>query len=99
MMSEIDIKDALKYNPFEGDFGEPGDITLKDKIGIIRKPRACHLCDDVIEKGERVRIRTDISQGNIMSFVWCNKCCVAMAAYENGNEDLINQRYDIPNHK
>ena len=31
-MTTFDEADCLKTNPFEGDFGSPGDKVLKDKI-------------------------------------------------------------------
>lgn len=78
-VSDFDEPDCLACDPFEGDFGEPGDRTLKDKIATARKPGPCHLCGLEIQKGERIRTRTDIFEGEIMSFRWCSKCCVAMA--------------------
>lgn len=76
---ELNEEEVIACNPFEGDFGEPGDITLKDKMGIARKSGPCHLCGMNIKPKERVRLRTDISCGDIMSFRWCNACCHAMA--------------------
>lgn len=36
-MTTFDEAECLKVNPFEGDFGSPGDKVLKDKIGTARK--------------------------------------------------------------
>lgn len=73
-------EDVLAYNPFDGDFGEPGDRTLVDRMATARKRGPCHLCDGEIVPGERIRRRTDVASGEIMSFRWCAGCCVAMAA-------------------
>lgn len=78
-MKALADADVLAYDPFDGDFGEPGDRTLLDKMAVARKSGPCHLCDGEIVPGERVRRRTDIADGEMMSFRWCNACCVAMA--------------------
>jgi hypothetical protein len=31
------LADALKYNPFHGDFGDPSDREFDDKIVLVRK--------------------------------------------------------------
>ena len=40
-MTTFDEAECLKTNPFEGDFGSPGDKVLKDKIGTARKGGTC----------------------------------------------------------
>lgn len=72
------IEDALKYDPFEGDFGAPGDRPLTDKIVTAKKQYACWHCKYPIAIGERHRSRSDISDGCFMSFRWCASCCQAM---------------------
>lgn len=79
LLSPLAEDDVIACDPFEGDFGEPGDRTLKDKMVNARKTGPCHLCGQQIEPGERVRSRTDVFEGEIMSFRWCNACCHAMA--------------------
>lgn len=79
-MTEQEELDCMSVDPFEGDFGDPGDRVLKDKIGTARKAGECHCCAQQIQPGERVRIRAEISDGQMMSFRWCQKCCVAMAS-------------------
>ena len=80
MKSEESWEDeCLACDPFEGDFGDSGDRTLRDKIVIARKPGECHLCGAMIEPKEKVRSRSDIFDGEIMYFRWCNLCCKAMA--------------------
>lgn len=87
-------KFALQFDPFEGDFGTPGDRILKDKIVTARKSGECFLCKGKIVPGTRVRTRTDISEGEIMYFRWCSDCCAAMAVCEEtGDCSAIEDRY------
>lgn len=72
-------KDCLACNPFEGDFGEPGDRTLKNTIGKVRKDHKCSLCLGVIKKGDAIRIQTEVFDGEITTYRWCPECCLAMA--------------------
>lgn len=71
--------ECLASDPFAGDFGEPGDRTLRDKMVTARKGGFCHDCAGEIEPGTRVRSRTDLFGGEIMSFRWCEPCCRAQA--------------------
>ena len=98
-MTEQEEADCLGTNPFDGDFGSPGDRVLKDKIGTAKKAGECHDCAQQIQPGERVRMRTDITDGELMSFRWCEKCCIAMAANDGGaaTEARIALRYKTPN--
>lgn len=89
---EFNQEDCLACDPFEGDFGEPGDRTLKDKIIKVRKPGPCHLCDQEIKKKELARSRTDIFDGELMSFRWCSLCCEAMALSWTDNGDAYEAR-------
>lgn len=43
-------------------------------------PGACHDCGGDIAKGEYHRSRSDIADGELMSFRWCAECCAAQAA-------------------
>lgn len=91
----FDEPECLAYNPFEGDFGEPGDRTLKDKIVTARKPGPCHICGSEIKPGERVRSRVDVCGGELMSFRWCQECCVAMASSWDDHGRGIEKRYSL----
>jgi len=83
----FDEKKCLSADPFAGDFGEPDDRTLRDKIVVARKAGPCHDCAQTIKPGERVRSRSDIFDGQMMSFRWCEKCCEAMAlSWEDGGK-------------
>ena len=96
--SNFDEPDCLACDPFEGDFGEPGDRTLKDKIITARKAGPCHLCGQEIQPGERVRSRADIFDGELMSFRWCNLCCVAMGKSWTDSGEALEQRAALSKH-
>lgn len=83
----FDEKQCLSCNPFEGDFGAPGDKVLEDKIVTARKARPCVLCGQNVTPGTRVRVRAEVYSGQFYRFVWCTDCCVAMAKSwdDNGN--------------
>ena len=70
--------DALDFNPFDGDFGEPGDRTLRDAMVKARKRHECTHCGGEIKKGETHRSRTDVICGDLLSYRWCALCCEAM---------------------
>jgi hypothetical protein len=76
----FDEAECLKTNPFEGDFGSPGDKVLKDKIVTARKSGTCCLCLQEIIPGERVRTLAAIFDGEMRSYRWCSECCEALAA-------------------
>ena len=78
-MTTFDEAECLKVNPFEGDFGSPGDKVLKDKIGTARKGGTCGMCRQDIVPGERVRLLAAVFDGTLMSYRWCSECCAAMA--------------------
>lgn len=82
----MDEQMVLATDPFAGDFGSPGDRTLKDKMGTARKAGECQDCGQMIQPGERIRLRTDIFDGELMSFRWCQLCCEAMAI--SGDDDM-----------
>lgn len=70
---------VLVTDPFEGDFGGPGDRTLSDKMATARKAGECHDCAQQIQPGERIRRRAEVFDGELMHFRWCQACCEAMA--------------------
>lgn len=79
MIMDFNEHDCLSVNPFEGDFGDPSDRVLKDKIVTTRKDNECFLCNNKILKGERSRVLTCIFDGELESYRWCSECCHAMA--------------------
>lgn len=90
--------DVLDYDPFASDFGSPGDRTLRDKIVTARKAGECHDCAQTIQPGERIRSRTDVADGEIMSFRWCQACCEAMALWWTDDGDAMTARYAMRHH-
>lgn len=78
-MRSFDESACLDVNPFEGDFGEPSDRVLQDKIVTTRKPAMCGCCRGVTEVGERTRSIKAIFDGQMMSYRFCSECCHAMA--------------------
>lgn len=88
----MDEEAVLATDPFAGDFGSPGDRTLKDKMATARKAGECQDCGQEIQPGERIRIRTDIFDGDLMSFRWCQLCCEAMAISGDDEMDMWSKR-------
>ncbi len=91
-MNEAEV---LNYNPFEGDFGAPGDKCLKDKIVTARKGGFCHDCGQEIKPGERIRSAAHIFDGALMGYRWCQLCCEAMALWDTDNGDAITARHAL----
>lgn len=88
----IDEREVLAFNPFDGDFGTPGDRVLKDKLVTARKSGQCHMCAQEIQIGSRIRSRSDIFDGALMRYRWCEKCCLAMSASWTDNGDALTAR-------
>ena len=76
-------KKVLRFAPFDGDFGSPGDKVLKDKMGTARKAGQCSDCSQQIQPGERVRLLSARFDGELRSYRWCALCCEAMALAED----------------
>lgn len=90
------ISDAIMFDPFEGDFGSQGDRRLKDKIVKFRKQHSCHICNETTSVGEVGRSMTEVFEGEIYSFYFCNKCCAAMvASMDDCDDESITHRYRI----
>jgi hypothetical protein len=70
---------TLAFNPFDGDFGAPGDTTLSNKMVTARKTGPCSHCGCTICKGERIRSMSAKFDGTLMHYRWCSLCCAAMA--------------------
>lgn len=88
--------DCLAYDPFDGDFGMPGDRILKDKIVLARKSGQCHICGQQIKPGEKIRSMAAVyTDDGFMSFRWCSECCAAMAAYWGDDVEAIDRRYAL----
>ncbi len=70
---------VLQFDPFDGDFGAPGDTTLSNKMVTARKTGPCSHCGCTICKGERIRSMSAKFDGTLMNYRWCAPCCAAMA--------------------
>lgn len=96
-MSTADFEsNVLAFDPFEGDFGEPGDSVLRNNMVNARKPGPCSHCGCQIHKGERVRSMS-ARFGELMSYRWCALCCAAMAkcqAEESSDDAPAWQEYE-----
>lgn len=88
---------CLACDPFAGDFGGGGDWDriLSDKIVVCRKKRKCHICAGFCKPRTRIRSRTEVFDGEMMRFAWCNDCCAAMAAYDGDSDSELERRYSI----
>ena len=86
-MTEFDEQAALEANPFESDFGDPTDRILKDKIVTARKQTQCCTCGEQINPGNRIRSMTAIFDGDFKRYAWCPRCCAAMAAIEDDEDE------------
>jgi len=94
----VDLSDALDFDLFEGDFGEPGDSCLSNKIVTGRGVYSCHICAGNIQKGEVHLSAAYRFSGELHSYRVCNACCIAMVAsvtsdYED--EDPVHERYAL----
>lgn len=86
-MSTESDQAILDFDPFEGDFGAPGDRVFTNKMVIARKEGPCAHCALTIKPGERVRRQTGLFDGELMTHRWCALCCQAMATYYNNDDD------------
>lgn len=88
--------EALKYNPFEGDFGDVGDRILRDKIVRFRKSRTCHCCAQEVKPGTQGRSLTMLwmSDGP-MSYAYCHDCTEAQAKVWTDDGRAIENRFSL----
>lgn len=70
---------CLDLNPFDGDFGAPGDVTFADRICIARTPAVCRDCAGPIHPREQQRRLEAKFDGQLRVYRWCAECCRAMA--------------------
>jgi hypothetical protein len=88
----MDEKLALEVNPFEGDFGSPGDVTLSKKIVTLRKERECDHCGQMAKKGTRCRTQSEIFDGDLHRYTWCTDCTAALATSWDDDGDAWEAR-------
>lgn len=92
-MADFDESKALKYYPFDGDFGESGDRIFSNKMVNCRKAHWCFECDDEIQIGGRARRLTHMFDGEVHTAHWCYACCEAMAKSWTDHGGAICARY------
>lgn len=80
---------CLACDPFAGDFGEPGDRLLSDKIVKVRKVGVCQICEGDVAVGTFARRRSEIFDGELERFSFCESCCIAMA---DQDDEALNAR-------
>jgi hypothetical protein len=92
---------CLSANPFDGDYGGSGagDCVLTDKMVTNRKGGTCHMCGGPCEPRTRNRYRTEVYDGEFMTFRWCVQCCFAMAVYGLGRFSLADARERLGNER
>ena len=78
-MSRWSDADCLNTDPFGGDFGEPGERRLANKIVTNRKSFVCHDCGETQQPGGRTRVITERNSDGLCEWRWCEKCCEAQA--------------------
>jgi hypothetical protein len=94
-LTEKQEKDCLNYNPFEGDFGDPGDREFLDKIAVARKSGPCQDCYCEIKPGETIRRKVSLIDGDMRTYRWCFLCCEAMAKSWKDNGEAIDDRFAL----
>ncbi len=87
MMTPEQEAECLLADPFQGDFGDQGDRTLRDRMGTARKAGPCSGCSRVVQPGDRVRLLTGRFDGDLRSYRWCPACCAEMAADGHADSD------------
>jgi hypothetical protein len=75
----FDESECLQTNPFEGDFGMPGDRNLRDQIVTARKIHECDMCFGKIVIGSRYRTMIEFFEGRMEPYKYCCFCCRAMS--------------------
>lgn len=84
--------EVLEYDPFEGNFGNPGDQIFKDRMVTARKANPCSMCSEVIIVGERSRYIAAKFDGQLMSYRYCNLCCNAMFNWLETSGESVYER-------
>lgn len=91
-----DLSRACSYNPFDGDFGDVGDRTLRDKIVRFRKARQCHCCAQDVKPGTQGRSLTMlwVSDGP-MEYAYCTECTEAQATCFDDYGKALDLRFSL----
>lgn len=84
--------ECLAYDPYAGDFGDPGDKKLRDKIVKARKSGDCNICGEQIVPGTEIRSLTEVFDGELGTTRFCHECCKAMALSSEDAGEAIEKR-------
>lgn len=91
MNAEVADSRILNYPLFEGDFGDPNDRIIANKMVIAAKNHQCSNCFGTIVKNERHRHHVGMYGGKSpFHYRYCSECCKAMAEFD---EEKLAQRY------
>ena len=64
--------------------------VLKGKYVTIRKPRKCFGCSEMLNKGDRASIQTNIDMGQIFDITLCSDC-QDYVSDNLGSDDFFNE--------
>jgi len=88
------LTEALRYYPFDGDFGNVGDRILRDKIVRFRKAGPCHICGGDVVPGTDGRSLTMLwVDDGVMTYRYCTLCTQAMADSWLDNGKSLDKRF------
>ena len=85
----------LQIDPVPGDKGDERIRVLSDKFVDVRKSHECYHCAREIIQGERVRVKTDIYEGELQCMRWCCDCCEAMGKSQEDDWDAYIKRQQV----
>lgn len=86
--SPSSLSDALRFDPFAGEMDVDSRV-LSDKVVKCKKPSECHQCGEQINIGDHARSRSEICDGEFVTYKWCTTCVELMAA---DDEDAFEAR-------
>jgi hypothetical protein len=94
-MIDADEK-ILNTDLFAGDYGEPSDRTLSNKMVVAAKSHQCGHCKGPIAKRERHRCFVEIFDGEMTTGRCCAECCAAMVKdYDENDINHMEARIDL----
>lgn len=95
-MKHAALTEALKYNPFEGDFGDQGDREMRDGLVKFRKGGQCHICAQEVQPGTTGRSLTMLWRSDgMMTYRYCAECTQAQADSWTDDGGAITKRYGL----
>ena len=85
-------RDVLNYYQFQDDFGDPSDITFRDRMVKARKKHSCTYCGGKIEEASQYRYEVHKFDGQVMTYKTCYYCCAAMAKSRTDDGKALERR-------